>query len=195
MTKSDLDADRGAVLVRHGKGGKRREVEMDRWVWEQFAPWLTLRATLPVGALLCVLRGPTRGRPWTPAGVRTQLHQAAARAGVRRRLAPHHLRHAHALEMSREGVPLLVIQRQLGHANLRTHLRLPTRHRQHRDRPHRPRTTSTHDPRPQRANSALNQGRGRSSSRLTPLSAELVSGTSKTRVEMSPPPERRAPST
>jgi site-specific recombinase XerD len=40
------------------------------------------------------------------------------RAGVRRRFAPHQLRHAHAGEMSREGVPLLVIQRQLGHANL-----------------------------------------------------------------------------
>jgi len=118
LTESDLDAGRGAILVRHGKGGKRREVGMDRWAWEQLAPWLTLRATLPVGALFCVLRGPTRGRPWTPAGVRTQLHQAAARAGVRRRFAPHQLRHAHAVEMSREGVPLLIIQRQLGHANL-----------------------------------------------------------------------------
>jgi integrase/recombinase XerD len=39
-------------------------------------------------------------------------------AGVRRRFAPHQLRHAHAVEMSREGVPLAVIQRQLGHANL-----------------------------------------------------------------------------
>lgn len=38
--------------------------------------------------------------------------------GVRRRFAPHHLRHAHAVEMAREGVPLVVIQRQLGHANL-----------------------------------------------------------------------------
>ena len=28
------------------------------------------------------------------------------------------LRHAHAVEMAREGVPLLVIQRQLGHADL-----------------------------------------------------------------------------
>ena len=36
--------------------------------------------TLPVGALFCVLRGPTRGRPWAPAGVRSQLHHAAARA-------------------------------------------------------------------------------------------------------------------
>ena len=43
---------------------------------------------------------------------------AAARAGIRRRFAPHQLRHAHAVEMSREGVPLLVIQRQLRHADL-----------------------------------------------------------------------------
>jgi site-specific recombinase XerD len=155
LTESDLDSGRGAILVRHGKGGKRREVGMDRWAWEQLAPWLTLRATLPVGALFCVLRGPTRGRPWGPAGVRTQLHQAAARARVRRRFAPHQLRHAHAVEMSREGVPLLVIQRQLGHANLAI-TSVYARHRQHRNRAHRPRTTRTHDPCPQRAAAALN---------------------------------------
>jgi integrase len=39
---------------------------------------------------------------------------------VRRRFAPHQLRHAHAVELAREGVPLNVIQRQLGHANLGT---------------------------------------------------------------------------
>jgi hypothetical protein len=37
---------------------------------------------------------------------------------VRRRFAPHQLRHAHAVEMAHEGVPLIVIQRQLGHSNL-----------------------------------------------------------------------------
>jgi integrase len=40
----------------------------------------------------------------------------AALAGVRRRFAPHQLRHAHAIEMAHE--PLVVIQGQLGHANL-----------------------------------------------------------------------------
>ncbi len=118
LSESDLDPGRGAILVRQGKGGKRREVGMDRWGWEQLTPWLQLREELPVGALFCVLRGPTRGRPWAPAGVRAELHAAAARAGVRRRFAPHQLRHAHAVEMSREGVSLLVIQRQLGHADL-----------------------------------------------------------------------------
>ena len=91
---------------------------MDRWAWDQLDPWLEFRASLPVGALFCVLRGPTRGRPCAPAGIRGQLRGAAQLAGVRRRFAPHQLRHAHAVEMSREGVPLLVIQRQLGHADL-----------------------------------------------------------------------------
>ncbi len=46
-------------MVRRGKGGKRREVGMDRWACEQLSPWLELRGTLPVGALFCALRGPT----------------------------------------------------------------------------------------------------------------------------------------
>ena len=37
---------------------------------------------------------------------------------MRRRFAPHQLRHAHAVEMAREGVPLNAIQRQLGNGNL-----------------------------------------------------------------------------
>ena len=91
---------------------------MDRWAWEQLEPWLAHRARLPVGALFCIVRGRTRGRPCAPAGVRAQLRRTAQAAGVRRRFAPHQLRHGHAVEMSREGIPLLVIQRQLGHADL-----------------------------------------------------------------------------
>jgi hypothetical protein len=41
---------RGALLVRNGKGGKRREVGMDEWGWEQLRPWhlsaLTVRVAL-----------------------------------------------------------------------------------------------------------------------------------------------------
>ena len=118
LNETDLDSDRGAVLVWHGKGDKRREVGMDRWGWAHLEPWLQLRTTLPAGALFCILRGPTRGRPCAPAGIRGQLHRAAETAGVRRRFAPHQLRHAHAVEMSREGISLIVIQRQLGHADL-----------------------------------------------------------------------------
>jgi len=120
LAEHDLDRRRGSLLVRNGKGGKRREVGMDEWGWEHIRPWLTERAELPVGPLFCIIEGPTRGRPWSGAAVRSELRRLAARAGVRRRFAPHQLRHAHALELAREGVPLNIIQRQLGHANLGT---------------------------------------------------------------------------
>ena len=77
---------------------------------------LAARAELPVGLLFCIIDG----RAWSAAAVRTEFRRTAVRAGVRRRFAPHQLRHAHALELAREGVPLNIIQRQLGHANLGT---------------------------------------------------------------------------
>jgi site-specific recombinase XerD len=118
LAESDLDQRRGALLVRRGKGGRRREVGMDAWGWEELEPWLELRLQLPVGPLFCVINGATCGRHWSSAAARADLRRTALEAGVRRRFAPHQLRHAHAVELAREGVSLIVIQRQLGHSNL-----------------------------------------------------------------------------
>ena len=71
-----------------------------------------------MGPLFCLLTGPTPGHQWSNAAARTELRRTAVAAGVRRRFAPHQLRHAHAVELAREGVPLLAIQRQLGQTNL-----------------------------------------------------------------------------
>jgi site-specific recombinase XerD len=118
LAEADLDQRRGSLLVRRGKGGRRREVGMDAWGWQELQPWLEVRLELPVGPLFCIVHGPTSGRQWAPAAARSQLRRTAVAAGVRRRFAPHQLRHAHAVEMAREGMPLIVIQRQLGHSNL-----------------------------------------------------------------------------
>jgi hypothetical protein len=150
LAEADLDARRGSLLMRRGRGGRRREVGMDDWAWEQLAPWLDVRVELPVGPLFCVVNGATRGRPWA-AAARTELRRVAREAGVRRRFAPHQLRHAHAVEMAREGVPLIVIQRQLGHTNLGITLDLSPGHRQHRDHRHRPRPPRADGPRTQPA--------------------------------------------
>ena len=101
LAETDLDRSRGAVVVRAGKGGRRREVGMDRWAWGQLTSYLEIRATLPVGALFCVIHGPTAGRRWEASAARKQLRRTAEAAGVRRRFAPHQLRHAHAIERSR----------------------------------------------------------------------------------------------
>jgi site-specific recombinase XerD len=120
LTETDLDPRRGSVLVRHGKNDRRREVGMDAWAWSAIEPWLADRKELPVGPLFCVIDGPTRGRAWSASAVRVELHDLALTAGVRRRMAPHQLRHAHAVELLHEGIPLPLIQRQLGHSHLST---------------------------------------------------------------------------
>ena len=91
---------------------------MDDWGWEHLGAWASQRLELPAGPLFCIISGPTRGRPWPQTGVREELRRLANQAAVRRRFVPHQLRHAHAVELAREGVPLNVIQRQLGHSNL-----------------------------------------------------------------------------
>src|SRR6516165_8445951 len=120
LTETDLDQRRGSILVKHGKGDRRREVGMDAWAWSAIQPWAADRAELPVGALFCVIDGPTRGRAWPDSAARVELPHLALKAGVRRRFAPHQLRHAHALELKHEGIPLPLIQRQLGHSHLST---------------------------------------------------------------------------
>jgi hypothetical protein len=66
LQESDLDRSRGAVLVRRGKGGKRREVGMDRWAWATWTRGSRSDATCPSGrcSVCCVDRPPDgAGKP------------------------------------------------------------------------------------------------------------------------------------
>lgn len=120
LLESDLDPRRGSILVRHGKNDRRGEVGMDAWGWSALQPWLDERATLPVAPLFCVIVGPTRGHRWSEPAARLELHRTAIQAAVRRRFAPDQFRHAHAVELLHERIPLPLIQRQLGHSHLST---------------------------------------------------------------------------
>jgi integrase len=149
LQESDLDHGRGAILVRRGKGGKRREVGMDRWAFTQLNPWLETRQQLPVGAFLCVIHGATAGRHWEASAVQTTppcgacsrcapalraasiTSRSRRRDGARRRPARRHPTTTRAREP-------------------RDHLYLPPRHRQRGDHQHRPPTTITNDLRQRR---------------------------------------------
>ena len=48
LNQPDLDRRRGSLLVRRGKGGRRREIGMGEWAWEQLQPWLDVRLELPI---------------------------------------------------------------------------------------------------------------------------------------------------
>ena len=54
---------------------------MDAWGWSALGPWLSERATLPVGPLFCVIDGPTRGHAWSASAARLRAAPARARGG------------------------------------------------------------------------------------------------------------------
>ena len=66
--------------------------------------------------LFCTLQG----QPLKPSYVRTMLVRVADKVGIEKRVHPHGLRHTHSYELMMEGVPVPVIQQQLGHASLAT---------------------------------------------------------------------------
>jgi site-specific recombinase XerD len=84
---------------------------LERWMDRRRA--LGLSGRRPV---FCTLAG----EPLDSSYVRRLLPRLAAKAGVEKRVHPHGLRHAHAAELAAEGVPVNVVQQQLGHGSLAT---------------------------------------------------------------------------
>lgn len=120
LTEPDLDVDQGTILIRRGKGGKRRTVAMDPWGWSEIRPWLTYREQLPAGPVFCVVEGPTAGkRAWNQHDVNRWFRRLERQVGLRSRFAPHQLRHTWTLEQLRREMPAHVLMRALGHANLK----------------------------------------------------------------------------
>jgi len=119
LRPKDLNLEIGAITVLRGKGDRLRTVGIDPGANPHIEAWLERRRTLdppPDAPLFCTLRG----GPLNPADVRPMLSRLARRAGIEKRVHPHGFRHTHAYELMMEGIPIPIIQRQLGHASLAT---------------------------------------------------------------------------
>jgi len=119
LKPKDLDRKAGTVRVLQGKGGKDRTIGFDSTAFAMIEQWLDRRAALRINGrhrLFCTLDG----KPLKTAYVRALLPRLAAKAGIEKRVHAHGLRHTHAAELAREGVPMNVIQAQLGHTNIAT---------------------------------------------------------------------------
>ena len=119
LLPKDVDSSQGTLTVLHGKGDRRRTVGMDPAAFALLERWVDCRRQLGLSGrrpVFCTLAG----EPLDSSYVRRLLPRLAARAGVEKRVHPHGLRHAHAAELAAEGVPVNVVQQQLGHGSLAT---------------------------------------------------------------------------
>ena len=112
---ADVDRERHVIWVRGGKGHKDRQVMLAEslrdllaayWRWKRPTGWL--------------FPGVVVDRPIRTRSIFRMCKQVAHKAGLRKAIHPHSLRHAFATHLLDEGVNLLVIQTLLGHAHLKT---------------------------------------------------------------------------
>jgi site-specific recombinase XerD len=111
----DIDAERGVIHVRNGKGGKERLVMLSpkllvilRAYWKQVrptAPWLFASRT---------------GTHLAPEVARNALKRAAVVAKLDKKVTPHVLRHSFATHLLEHGTELRVIQVLLGHSSIKS---------------------------------------------------------------------------
>ncbi|MCL1693701.1 MAG: site-specific integrase [Actinomycetia bacterium] len=115
----DVNLEIGAVAVLHGKGNRQRTVGIDPGANRHIEAWLERRDTLGLpgdSPLFCTLKGKRMSRT----NVNRLFRRLAQSAGTEKRVHPHGFRHTHAYELMMEGVPMPIIQRQLGHVSLAT---------------------------------------------------------------------------
>ena len=143
LSEADLDHRRGSLLVRHGKGGRRREVGMDAWGWHNCSRGSTRASSSRSARCSASSPEPTRGRPWSTAAARADLRRTAASG---RRAPPLCPASAPARPRRRDGPRRRAARRHptpTRSQQPRHHLDLPPRHRQRRDHRHRPRSADS----------------------------------------------------
>ena len=115
LNVQDLDPSRGVIWVRGGKGRKDRQVKLCEPLREVLAAYW--RRKRPTGWLF---PGIKPGCPLCPRSVSRTCRKAARLAGIAKKVHPHSLRHAFATHLLEDGVNLVIIQKLLGHVDIRT---------------------------------------------------------------------------
>jgi len=110
----DIDLDRMMLRVFQGKGGKDRFVMLP----EKLKNILAIQAKLKTANDFLFTNG--RGSRLTEATIQKIVGQSAERAGIKKNVSPHTLRHSFATHLLENGTDIRYIQELLGHAKLQT---------------------------------------------------------------------------
>jgi site-specific recombinase XerD len=116
LETADIDSKRMLIHVRGGKRAKDRYVMLsERLLVALRAYW---KAARPRGSFL--FPGTIPGRAISTGAVQRVLQKVVGRAGFKKRVTAHSLRHGFATHLLETGTDIRTIQRLLGHASIQT---------------------------------------------------------------------------
>ena len=117
LTISDIDSTRMVIRVREGKGGKDRFVMLSEVLLGTLRAYCKAVEPKPKTWLFI---GEDPERTLRPRSVQWMVQLAGTRAGIKKRVTPHVLRHSFATHLLESGTNIRAIQMMLGHGSLRT---------------------------------------------------------------------------
>lgn len=128
---TDIDSQRMVIHVRQGKGNRDREVTLSPRLLEVLREYWKWRK--PKIFLFPSQQRKRGEKPIDSKTVYYAVREAARRAGIKKKVAPHLLRHSWATHLLERGTDLKTIQVLLGHVDLESttiYLHLSQRHLQ-----------------------------------------------------------------
>jgi site-specific recombinase XerD len=115
---ADIDSRRMLIHIRQGKGGRDRYVPLSPTLLATlrvYYRWMRPQTWLFPGTV----HNWRADKPITKRVLWDAVVNAAKRAGLRRRVSPHLMRHSYATHLLESGADLRTIQLLLGHVNIR----------------------------------------------------------------------------
>ncbi|MBM3233403.1 integrase [Candidatus Pacearchaeota archaeon] len=113
LNKNDLNFEEGLIHIRMAKGKKDRFVKIPESIKEKLKNY----SVLTQGTVLFQSQ---RGGKLTTATIQAIVEKAAIRARITKEVYPHLLRHSFATHLLEQGTDLKVIQKLLGHSDIKT---------------------------------------------------------------------------
>ncbi len=117
-----LEAGHAAIIVRSGKGGRERGVDIGRALQDHLEEYVRWKAAIGESVEASALLFPSpKGGPLTRQAVYLMFKRLARQADIPERFSIHSCRHTYASMLYRSSrFNLRLVQKQLGHSSIRT---------------------------------------------------------------------------